>query len=343
MNRSKIIIPFLAIFVLNLLILRSIENRFFTRQLIYWAAGGFLAFIIFKLKFSLSALSSALLISYIAGIVLLLLPLIFGALIRGSSRWLFIGEQSFQPAEFAKFLMAISWAGFLSLGDLSKLSRLLIFFGLFSLPVLMLLGEPNLGTALVFVFMALVMLFFSRVKKRQIFIALSMLFAGSLLFGKFFLADYQIRRLESFLHPQSDPLGGGYNLAQAITAFGSGKFFGRGLGLGSQTRLFFLPEKQTDFIFSSLGESFGFLGALILIFFYLYLFLFFLRISFEEKDEFSRILKTGLVSYLWFQTFVNMGINLGLLPVTGLPLPFFSYGGSSLISSFISLGLIMKE
>ena len=138
-------------------------------------------------------------------------------------------------------------------------------------------------------------------------------------------------------------MGGGYNLAQAMVAFGSGKFFGRGLGLGSQTRLFFLPERHTDFIFASLGESFGFFGALLLLFSYFYIFSSLIKKAALVKEEFIFMLKIGLISYLWFQAVINMGINLGLLPVTGLPLPFFSYGGSSLLSSFLTLGLIVKE
>jgi len=343
LKKEKIFIPILIIFCLNLVLLWGIEGYYFWRQVSFWLIGFLLFIFLLRLKFSLSNLNNFSLGWYLISLGLLILPLIFGQLIRGSSRWLFIRDQSFQPSELAKPLFILGMAGFLSKEGMGKVGYYLKTIILLALPVILLLLEPNLGTALVFIFSSGVMLLFSGVKKKYLFFSFLLLIPLSFLFTRFFLADYQKQRVLSFLNPQADPLGGGYNLAQAMVAFGSGKFFGRGLGLGGQTRLYFLPERHTDFIFASLGESFGFFGAFLLILCYFYLFIALLKKAGMGKNNFISLFKTGLISYLWFQVVVNIGINLGLLPVTGLPLPFFSYGGSSLLSSFLALGLIVKD
>jgi len=342
MKRWKTLLPLLVIFSLNLLLLWGIESHYFWRQLTYWLLGWGLFFLVVRLNFSLENLANFFPGWYILGIVLLLLPLIFGSLTRGSSRWLFIKQQSFQPSEIAKPILIIFWASFLSRLKMKKTTNLLKVFVSVLIPVTLLLLQPSLGTAIVFVFSAGAMILFSKANKKRLFLILLLILPLVLLSGHFFLADYQKARVQNFLHPKADPLGGGYNLAQAIVAFGSGRFFGRGLGLGSQTRLFFLPERHTDFIFATLGESFGFFGAFLLLTSYASLFAFLWRQAAKEKGEFVCLLKVGLISSLWFQVVVNIGMNLGLMPVTGLPLPFFSYGGSSLLTSLISLGLIIK-
>ncbi len=343
MKKEKILIPLLIIFCLNLVLLWGIEGYYFWRQLAFWLAGFLILILILRLKFSLANLDGLALGWYILSLTLLTLPLLFGQLVRGSSRWLFIKNQSFQPSELAKPIFILAIAGFLSKFEAGKISNFLKTLILISLPIILLLLEPNLGTALVFAFTGGVMLLFSKFEKKYLFFTFLFLIPLFFVFTRYFVADYQRSRIVNFLNPQADPLGGGYNLAQAMVAFGSGKFFGRGLGLGTQTRLFFLPERHTDFIFASLGESFGFFGAFLLLFCYFYLFLTLIKKVVLEKDQFVSLFRIGLISYLWFQTTTNIGINLGLLPVTGLPLPFFSYGGSSLISSFISLSLIVKD
>ncbi len=343
MKKEKIFIPLLVIFCLNLVLLWGIEGYYFWRQLGFWIAGGLILVFILRLKFSLSNLDNFSLGWYLISLGLLILPLIFSQFIRGSSRWLFIWDQSFQPSELAKPLFILGMAGFLSKWEMGKIGFYLKSLLLFALPIVLLLLEPNLGTALVFVFASGVMLLFSKGQKKHFLITLVLLIPFLFIFNRFFLANYQQERILSFLNPQADPLGGGYNLAQAMVAFGSGKFMGRGLGLGGQTRLYFLPERHTDFIFASLGESFGFFGAFLLLFSYFYLFIALLKKVTLGKESFISLFKVGLISYLWFQVVVNIGINLGLLPVTGLPLPFFSYGGSSLLSSFLSFSLIVKD
>lgn len=340
---KKVIFLLLLLFSLDLLLLWGIDKTFFFRQLAFWFLGLALLLIIVRVGFSLKNLENFGRIFYLLGIFLLGLPLLIGEIIRGSARWVFINNQSFQPSEFAKPVFVAFLAASLakiSRGDGKDLTKILL--GIF-LPIFLLLLEPNLGTALVFCFIAISLILLSRFKKRPVFRAFLFLFPTLLLVGSFLLADYQKARIQAFLNPWSDPLGKGYNLLQAQVAFGSGRFFGRGLGLGGQARLFFLPERHTDFIFASLGESFGFLGSSLLIVTYYYFFLSLWKEITQENDDFIFLLKTGLLASLWFQTNVNIAMNLGLLPISGLPLPFFSYGGSSLTSSLVALGLILKK
>lgn len=183
------------------------------------------------------------------------------------------------------------------------------------------------------------MLLVSQISLRKI---LSLILIGTLIIPItwFFLHDYQKERITGFLAPELDPLGRGYNLIQSTIAVGSGQLFGRGLGRGTQSRLQFLPEFRTDFIFASIAEELGLLGSLVILLIYLYMLLYCLKIANQTEDKFSYLIIIGVSSMLLFQVFVNIGMNIGILPITGITLPLISYGGSSLIVTFICLGLI---
>jgi len=340
---EKVLFFLVVLCSLNLLLLWGVEKNLFFRQLTFWLLGGGILCLIVRLNFSLENLAGIPWGFYLAQGVLLLLPLVWGKAVRGASRWIFVSNQSFQPSELAKIFFVISLAGFLNRITRGEGKEFLKISILILLPLLLLLFEPNLGTALVFAFTAGVMVLGSRLDKRLLFLSFLLFLPLVFWADNFLLAEYQKERIEAFFDPWSDPLGKGYNLLQAQVAFGSGKIFGRGLGLGGQTRLFFLPERHTDFIFASLGESFGFFGASLLLVSYFFFFFFLWQKAAEEESEFVLLLKTGLVAYLWFQSVVNIAMNLGLLPVGGLPLPLFSYGGSSLVTSLVSVGLILKK
>jgi len=159
-------------------------------------------------------------------------------------------------------------------------------------------------------------------------------------FGFMILKDYQKERIKHFLNPFADPLGAGYNIIQSIITVGSGGLFGKGFGAGTQSHLAFLPERHTDFIFASFAEEFGFLGSLLVVLLYFFLLQKILKIAKTSRDDFGSYLSYGILFIISFQTFVNIGMNIGILPITGVTLPLFSYGGSSLISTMICLGLI---
>ncbi|PJA47691.1 rod shape-determining protein RodA [Candidatus Uhrbacteria bacterium CG_4_9_14_3_um_filter_36_7] len=282
-------------------------------------------------------------IIYAICILLLLAVLIFGQTIRGTKGWFELGNISFQPVEFAKMGFIIFFARFLadrplplSFQDILKSGFIVLF------PTLLVLLQPDMGSALLFVGVWLFMLLFAGMRKRFIVLLLS-IFIGISLFGWLFvLEDYQQARLQTFFYPSQDPLGEGYNVSQALIAIGSGQWFGQGLGFGSQNQLRFLPESQTDFVFAVIAEELGFVG--VLVFFFIF-FLFFIRILqalYKTKDSFAQYLLFGIGSLFFLQFVVNIGMNLALLPVTGITLPFVSYGGSSLMVFLCLVGIIQS-
>ena len=328
-----------GLFLLNLLMLWGLDKTFFWRQLLFWIVG-LLLFLLAKtvgIK-SLFSLGKKL---YIAAIIFLFLPLVFGGIIRGSARWIEIGGFSIQPSELVKpFLIgAIAWQ--LSKIKIDKLKQLIFFIILIAIPCFLILIQPDLGSAGV-VFLTLITLVFIAQPKLNWWLPLIAISGLILAFswGKL-LQPYQIDRVASFFDPQSDPLGKGYNLIQAKLAIGSGGFFGRGFGQGSQTQLAFLPEKHTDFILAAIGEELGFLGVVFTLGFYFWLFSWMLKIISSTEDKFGFYLKTGIFIQLLLQTSINIAVNLQLFPVVGIPLPLVSYGGSSLLSILFSLGLFL--
>ena len=275
---------------------------------------------------------------YIIIVLLLILVLFLGIEARGSVRWIPLGIFNIQPSEFAKPVLILFLAQFWSKNFPSWISIFKSF--LISLPlVILIFKQPDLGSSLSLLAIWFGMLFGARVSFKKILI-LGLIILFIVPTSWLFLHDYQKQRITSFLSPDSDPLGRGYNLIQSTIAVGSGEFFGRGLGRGTQSRLQFLPEFRTDFIFASIAEEMGFLGSLIILSLYLFLFIYCIKIATSVNDLFNFLIIFGTLSMLLFQFFVNTGMTLGLLPITGITLPLISYGGSSLIATLFSLGMI---
>lgn len=336
------IFSILLIGSLSLFTLLSIDRLYFFRQILFWLIS-FLICLPIVFRLNLSALRESGVFFWILTVFLLLLPLFWGAGIRGSYRWIFIRNLSVQPSEVAKPFFVISIASLVCLLEkkISDLSRILLATLLILIPSAIVFIQPDLGSSLVFVFAGFVILFFSGVRKSLVLGIWGGGFLLTMLSSNFLLAEYQKERLRAFLNPFEDPLGRGYNLIQAEIAIGSGGWIGRGVGAGTQTRLLFLPERHTDFIFSSFAEGFGFFGVFILLLAYFFLFWRLSQVVFSSEIKFIFLTKLGLLAYLWFQTIVNIGMNLGILPVTGVPLPFFSYGGSSLVAGLVSVALLL--
>lgn len=276
--------------------------------------------------------------SYFVVILLLIIVLILGYETRGSLRWIPLGPINIQPSEFAKPVMIL----FLSL-FWTKHSPSWINIGkslfLVLIPGAMIYKQPDLGTFLTIMAIWVGLLFAARISLKKI-ITLLLLASIVIPLGFSTLHDYQRQRITSFLSPESDPLGTGYNIIQSTIAVGSGQVMGRGLGHGTQSRLQFLPEYRTDFIFASIAEDLGFVGSILIIIIYLFLFSYCLHHSSKSSDAFGYLIIFGTVSMLFFQTVVNIGMNMGVFPITGITLPLISYGGSSLISTMIILGMI---
>ena len=273
-------------------------------------------------------------------LVFLLLPLIFGRITRGTLRWIQIGSLTIQPSELVKPFLVLYFSSFFYSGKV-KTKQMLTGLLLLSLPVFLIFSQPDFGSTLVVISSWLGIFLASGVSWHLLLASSLFLFLSPPLIWRF-LEDYQRQRILSFLDPFGDPLGAGYNLIQAKIAVGSGQLFGRGLGRGTQSHLQFLPERHTDFIFASLAEELGFLGSTFLILAFGILAWRILAIGQKSKDNFGFLFCFGCFSLLFSQIFINIAINLGLLPVTGIPLPLVSYGGSSLLATMIFLGIVQN-
>lgn len=289
-------------------------------------------------------------IFYILSIILLILVNFIGKTANGAENWIDLKFFQLQPSEVAKIFLIFSLAAFFSdkIGKL-KWRDILISILMFLPPLVLILTEPDLGTAMVIVFVYFTMLILSKPSKIQlgaIFISIAigvsivtLAYLNIKPFGQMF-KDYQRKRIEVFINPNIDPYGRGYNVKQAQITIGSGGVTGKSLGRGTQSQLQFLPEAHTDFIFAGIAESFGFLGCIILLFLYCYFIVRIITIAQLALDNFGMLVAFGVGAMFFFQVLENVGMNLGLLPVTGIPLPFLSSGGTSLLVSFLSVGIV---
>jgi rod shape determining protein RodA len=259
--------------------------------------------------------------------------------VKGSQSWLSLGFIRVQPSEFAKISLILVLTKFLSRYPPLSLKPFLGGLGV-GIPLLLLvLAQPDAGSAFVYVVIVVAVLFGAGTPLKYLFSILG-LGAGMLPFAWFFLKDYQKMRLLVFLDPTRDPLGAGYNALQSRIAVGSGSVWGKGFLRGLQSKLRFLPEPHTDFIFSVYAEEFGFWGSFLLLFLFGMIFARIVTAGTKSRDTRGKLLVAGVAGWMWFQMFESIGMNIGLMPITGLPLPFLSYGGSSLLSLSIALGLV---
>ncbi|HBL39333.1 TPA: rod shape-determining protein RodA [Candidatus Uhrbacteria bacterium] len=279
---------------------------------------------------------------YVLGILLLLAVLFFGETVRGTTGWFRLGGFSFQPVEFMKLALILVLARYFSGRQGLSLRWREIFAtgGLALFPSALVLFQPDLGSAFVLIATWGVLLLFARVSKRQLLILLGIAIFLAAAGWQFGLADYQKARLTSFLDPASDPLGQGYNVAQSVIAVGSGQWFGRGLGFGSQSQLRFLPEAHTDFVLAVIAEELGFVGLALVFAAFAVLFWRLGLLASRAADGFTVFLVLGIGTTVFLQFAVNVGMNLGLMPVTGITLPFVSYGGSSLVLFLVMIGIV---
>ncbi len=279
-------------------------------------------------------------VMYAIWIGLLIITLFFTRDIRGSHRWLDLGFFQFQTSEFFRPFFIIIVADILAKRD--EISRFLVMKSglVMILPFILILRQPDLGTALTYLGAWFGMLYMAGIGVLFfIILGTAGIFMAPLLWH--FLHDYQRNRIIGFFNPQVDPQGISYNILQSIIAIGSGGFFGKGLGLGTQSRFSFLPEYHTDFAFASLIEQFGFVGGFfVVLLFVVLMYALFRKAFLMRKDRFAFIFISGTALYFCISIFVNCGMNMGLFPVTGIPLPFISYGGSALVSNMILLGMV---
>jgi rod shape determining protein RodA len=312
------------------------------KQLIWWGLGlmGILIVILIDYR-HMEHYAYAI---YACSLLLLVYVLVMGRSISGAKRWIELGPLSFQPSELIKITMTLALAKYFhhrAKQGRYNLFELVVPFLIFLVPFVLVLLEPDLGTAIVLllVFFSIV-LFFGLSQGSIIVLAIGGL--ASLPLGWFNLKDYQKERVMTFLNPAEDPLGRGYHIIQSKIAIGSGGFWGKGFLHGTQTRLRFLPEQHTDFIFSAFAEQWGFLGCFLLLTGYLLVIFWAFNISSRAKNTFGMVVALGITFLFFWHVIINIGMCLGLLPVVGIPLPLFSYGGSFLLVMLLGVGLLLN-
>jgi rod shape determining protein RodA len=286
---------------------------------------------------------------YAVSLLLLLLVIPLGTEARGSQRWIGIGSVTFQPSELGKLLVVFGVAGFLAerARRLGEVKTVLGTIGLVAVPALLVFIQPDIGTSLVYGAALVAMLFIAGARWLHLGVILFIVaFTGALVVwllpsaGVDVLEPYQRDRLTAFVNRTHDPQGASYNVQQSILAIGAGGVRGRGVENATQTNLDYLPEHATDFAFASLAEQRGFIGAAILLLLYLLVVWRGLRVVTYASDAYSAIAAGGIVFALMFQVFVNVGMTMGIAPVTGIPLPFVSVGGSSLVTNLLAVGVL---
>ncbi|MFH1980869.1 MAG: rod shape-determining protein RodA [Pseudomonadota bacterium] len=320
----------------------SSQNPLFIKQLIWFGCGT--VGMVVSFLFSYKTLERWAYVIYFACIAMLVWVLIFGKVVGGSRRWLALGPASLQPSELVKIAVIIVLARvFAKVANARGLTfrELLQPMALTLIPFLLIVRQPDLGTAMVMALIAVSITIFVKIERRTL-IALVSCCTVSVPAVWFFLKGYQKQRILTFFNPDRDPLGAGYHIIQSKIAIGSGMISGKGFLKGTQNALSFLPEQHTDFIFSVLAEEWGLIGASVLILLFLFMILWALNIAQHCRDPFGTILSVGVTAMIFWQVFINIGMVMGLLPVVGVTLPFISYGGSSIITVMIGIGMLLN-
>lgn len=320
----------------------ALQKMLYFKQLIWYGAG--MIVMVLSVLINYKSLDRWAPVIYIVCIGLLISVLIFGKYVGGARRWLVLGPVSIQPSELAKIAVIIALARYYSrhanIGGLA-LRELLVPLILTILPFILIVKQPDLGTAMLIILIAGSMTVFVKIEKRSLLcIVFSCMITGPLVW--FFLKNYQKKRILTFLNPDRDPLGAGYHIIQSKIAIGSGMIFGKGFLEGTQNALSFLPEQHTDFIFSVLAEQWGLVGSAILLCLFLVLIIWGLNIAYRCREPFGTILAVGITAMIFWHVFINIGMTMGLMPIVGVTLPFISYGGSSVITTMICIGLLMN-
>ncbi|OGC50225.1 rod shape-determining protein RodA [candidate division WWE3 bacterium RIFCSPHIGHO2_01_FULL_40_23] len=335
----SLLIPSILISSLGIFVLLSLSEGYARQQVAYTVLGILLFFTLSSIDYSMFFPFWKYIFIFMN--FLLLLTLIAGKEVRGSLRWITFGSFNFQPSEFAKIILVFLLSYFFSkiAKEKPKLSDFFKSLALFLPTFLLVFLQPDLGTSIIIVLVYLMVLASSKINKVYFLI-------GFIIFGIIsgpvwnLMKDYQKERIFVFLDPYKDPLGAGYNVLQSQIAVGSGLIFGKGFGHGTQSRLKFLPEYYTDFIFASFSEEWGFMGVILLFVLFGFLLWGILKVMVFSKDRFSFFVCVGVFTIILFQMFINIGMNVGIMPVTGITLPLVSYGGSSMLSTFMGLGFV---
>jgi len=320
---------------------REIKNYYYIKMQFIWLGVG-LVFMFGIISIDYRITGKYVNIIYGMSIALLLMVLFMGKSAKGATRWIMLGPFRFQPSEFAKLATILILAKYIEKkkGKITEIKDFLVALIYVGVPVMLIMKE-DLGSSMVLLAIFFVMMFAggTNIKLLSGLVVTGILMAPIIWFS---MGSFQKKRILVFLNPKMDPLGAGYHAIQSKIAVGSGGLLGKGLYKGTQNQLDFLPEQHTDFIFSVLGEEFGFIGSLFLVALYLFLILRMLNIASRSKDLYGMLTIIGITTMFVSHIFINIGMTIGIMPITGLPLPFMSYGGSSFITNMIAVGLVLN-
>ncbi|MBP6857714.1 MAG: rod shape-determining protein RodA [Candidatus Pacebacteria bacterium] len=314
------------------------------KQLLWVFVGIFIALSIASIDVRFLRDSRYVVISYILSLGLLVAVLIFGKTVKGAKSWFDFGGFSFQPTDIVKLLVIIVLAKYFSRRHvaIAQFKHLAVSFLYAILPIGLILLQPDFGSAMVVGLLWIGMALVSGISRKHILMVFGVVVVAFSISWLFLFKPYQKDRIISFIHPTSDIRGSGYNAYQSVIAVGSGQIFGKGLGYGTQSRLNFLPEYQTDFVFAAFSEEWGFVGSLLILFCFCFL-LWRVKVHASRgASNFETLFCVGYMLLLFGHIIVNIGMNIGIMPVTGIPLPFMSYGGSHLLGEFIGLGIVLS-
>jgi rod shape determining protein RodA len=328
----------------NMVSATGVEDKsegLYRTQLLWFGIGSALSALILMVHYSL--LSRMAYVVYFGNLLLLVAVLFIGKQVLGARRWLGFGGFTIQPSEFMKLSVVILMAKYFetdrTVGGLG-LKDLLLPSVLVGIPAILIMMQPDLGTAMIILLTFGTLLLFIRIRPRTLILLGVCAAVAMPLMYSYGLKPYQKQRIHSFIDPMSDPKGSGYNSIQSMIAVGSGKMLGKGYKQGTQSQLNFLPEHHTDFIFSVFAEEHGFVGCILLLGIYLAFMITGMQIAYQSHDKFALLLAMGIMTIFFWHIFVNMGMVMGLLPIVGVPLPFLSYGGSSLLTSMFGVAIL---
>lgn len=320
------------------------ESQFFERQLVWLAVGLVVFFGLSLVDMRFLRRSGVVMLIFLSVCVLLVVLLATGATIQGAQRWLEVGGMTFQVSEFAKLALVILLAKYFTRRhvEIAHFRHIVISGAYTGILFLLIFFQPDLGTAMILAFIWFGMILVSGIPKKQLFIVLA---GGLLIFGgmwAFALEDHQRDRVATFFQPYTDLEGSDYHIQQSTIAVGSGQLWGKGIGRGTQSRLEFLPEHETDFIFAAFAEEWGFVGVIVLFVLQGIIIWRILQIAWLGATNFETFFAIGVAILFMSHLFIHVGANVGMLPVTGTTLPFMSFGGSHLLVSFVALGILMS-
>ncbi|MBP6912165.1 MAG: rod shape-determining protein RodA [Candidatus Pacebacteria bacterium] len=340
-----LVLPILPIFAGGLFTMSTFTgtSTFFERQLIWIVISFFACVVCSKLDIRYFKRTNFLVGLFLFFTTLLLLLFVFGHTANGAKSWFSVGGFSLQPSDFMKLVLVLILAKYFSRRhvEIGNIKHIFISATYAFIPFILIFLQPDFGSAIVILLIWFGMVMVSGLSKRQLLSVGILGFTAVAMLWLFVFQDYQKNRIMNFIHPLADVEGSGYNAFQSTIAVGSGQLFGKGIGFGTQSRLEFLPEYETDFIFAAFAEEWGFIGAILILICYAIVIGRILSISMKGASNFEMLYGVGLSIFLMSHIVVNMGMNIGLMPVTGIPLPFMSYGGSHIVVEMVGIGILM--